>query len=121
MRCTRCGIELEQGESYEMDGKILCEDCCMYKTNPPKVCDPLAVASATSIRKELGQSGTAGLSERQERIYNLIVKKGQLTKEELSNILDIKPEDLESEFAILRHCELIRAFKQDGKIYLTIW
>jgi len=36
-------------------------------------------------------------------------------------ILAIKPEELESQLAILRHCELIRAFKEDSKVYLTKW
>ena len=121
MQCKRCGVDLREGESYELHGKQLCEDCYMYETNPPKACDPLAVASATSIRKELGQSGAAGLTERQKQIYNLIVQKGQITREELRQKINIKPEELESEFAVLRHCELIRAFKERDKVYLTKW
>jgi hypothetical protein len=93
----------------------------MYETNPPKACDPMVVASAKSFRKELKQSGTAGLNERQKQIYSVIEQRGQITKEELIKIIHIKPEELESKFAILRHCELTRAFKQDDKVYLTKW
>ena len=93
----------------------------MYETNPPKACDPLAVASATSIRKELGQSGIQGLSELQKKIYSIILEKGQITREELRGIVGLKPEELESQFAILRHCELIRAFKEGDRVYLTKW
>ncbi len=120
MQCERCGLVLKEGETYNLHGKLLCEDCYMYETNPPKACDPTAVASATSIRKELGQSGTAGLSGLQKQIYGIIEQRGQITKEELLKIINFKPEELESEFAILRHCELIRAFKED-KVYLTKW
>ena len=121
MKCDRCGLNLQENETYDLLGKHLCEDCYMYETNPPKACDPLAVSSATSIRKELGQSGTAGLSEMQRKICDLIEQRRQITREEMLKILAIKPEELESQFAILRHCELIRAFKENGKVYLTKW
>jgi hypothetical protein len=121
MQCDRCGAPLKEGETYDFHGKNLCEDCYMYITNPPKACDPLAVASATSIRRELGQSGTAGLTELQKQIYSIIEQRGKITKEELIRIIDIKPEELEAQFAILRHCELIRAFKEADKVYLTKW
>ncbi len=93
----------------------------MYETNPPKACDPMAVASALSVRKQLGQTGSIGLNERQKTIYKTVEKHGEITKEELSKILDIKPELLEQEFAFFRHCELLRAFRQDGKVYITKW
>ena len=121
MRCDRCGLGLQESESYGLPGKYLCEDCYMYETNPPKACDPLAVSSATSIRKEMGQSGTDGLSEMQRKICDIIEQRRQITREEMLKILGIKPEELESQIAILRHCELIRAFKEDGKVYLTKW
>lgn len=121
MQCERCGSILKEDETYDLHGKVLCEDCYMYETNPPKACDPLAVASATSIRKELGQSGTAGLTELQRQIYGIIEQRGQITREELTKLVGVKPEGLESQFAILRHCELVRAFKQADKVYLTKW
>jgi hypothetical protein len=121
MECERCGLVLKEDDTYDLHGKVLCEDCYMYETNPPKACDPLAVASATSIRKELGQSGTAGLTELQKQICDIIEQRGKITKQELLEIINIKTEELESQFAILRHCELIRAFKEGDKVYLTKW
>jgi hypothetical protein len=35
-----------------------------------------------------------------------IEKKGKITREELLVTVNIKPEELDQEFAILRHCEL---------------
>ena len=93
----------------------------MYETNPPKACDPMAVSSALSIRKQLGQSGSSGLSELQQKIYRLIEEHEKITKDELLKIVNIKPEELEREFAFFRHCELIRAFREDGKVYFTKW
>ena len=120
MECERCKSNLKEGETY-IHGKILCEDCYMYETNPPKACDPMAVSSALSVRKQLGQSGSSGLTESQQKIYNTIEKFGKITKEDLIKTLNVKQEQLEQEFAFFRHCELLRAFKKDGKTYFTKW
>jgi hypothetical protein len=121
MQCGCCGVLLKEGETYDFHGKVLCEDCYFYETNPPKACDPMAVAAALSIRKHLEQSGTTGLTELQKQIYRIIEQREKITKDELLKILDIKSEELERQFAILRHCELIRGFKEGDKIYLTKW
>ncbi len=121
MDCERCNAPLRDEEAYDLHGKVLCEDCYMYETNPPKACDPMAVSSALSVRKQLGQSGSSGLTELQQKIYNTIEKYGKITKEDLVKTLNVKPEQLEQEFAFFRHCELLRAFREDGKIYFTKW
>jgi hypothetical protein len=121
MECEHCKLPLKDGETYDLHGKVLCEDCYMYETNPPKACDPMAVSSALSVRKQLGQSGSSGLTELQQKIYNTIEKYGKITKEDLVKTLKVKPEQLEQEFAFFRHCELLRAFREDGKIYFTKW
>jgi predicted HTH transcriptional regulator len=81
----------------------------------------MAVSSALSVRKQLGQSGSSGLSALQQKIYNIIEEHGKITKDELIKILNIKPEQLEQEFAFFRHCELVRAFREEGKVYFTKW
>jgi hypothetical protein len=121
MQCGNCGLVLEEAEGYDFHGKLVCEDCCMYLTNPPKACDPMAVASALSIRKQLGQSGIEGLTDLQKKICRIIEEKGKITREELLAMLELKPEELERQFAVLRHCELIRAFKEGNLVYLTKW
>jgi hypothetical protein len=121
MKCERCGSFFKEGEGFESQGKVLCEDCYFYETNPPKACDPLAVSVALSVRKQLGQAGASGLTNIQTRIYRSIEERGKITKEELATLVKIKPEELEQQFAILRHCELIRAFKEKEKVYLTKW
>jgi late competence protein required for DNA uptake (superfamily II DNA/RNA helicase) len=83
MECQRCKSVLKEGETYNLSGKLMCEDCYIYETNPPRACDPMAVSSALSIRKQLGQSGSAGLSELQEMIYRVIEEYGKITKDEL--------------------------------------
>ena len=121
MECCRCKANLTEGESYDLQGKVLCEDCYMYETNPPKACDPTAVSSALSMRKQLGQTGTTGLNELQQKIYRTVAESGKITKEELVKVLNIKSQQLEQEFAFFRHCELLRAFREDGKVFFTKW
>lgn len=116
MKCERCGLELNEGEYYVLHGKCLCEDCCLYETDPPK-CDPIAKSIALSVREQMGQLDSSGLTELQQKIYNTIDKHDKITKEELIEILRIKPEQLEIEMAFFGHCELLSAFRQDGKIY----
>jgi len=57
----------------------------------------------------------------QEKIYRTIEERGKITKEEFLTLVDIKPEELEQQFAILRHCEIVRAFIEGEKVYLTQW
>ncbi len=95
MECQRCKTSLKEEEAYDYHGKTLCEDCYIYVTNPPRGCDPLAVASALSVRKQLGQTGSSGLTEVQQKIYSTIEKQGKITKEELLKTLNINPEQLE--------------------------
>ncbi|RDV80507.1 hypothetical protein DXX99_10735 [Ammonifex thiophilus] len=119
MRCQRCQAFIEEGEAYSCYGQTLCEDCYIELLNPPKACDPVAVASALATRRALGQSGTEGLTELQQKICRLIEERGKVTKEELLAELGIKPWELEKQLAVLRHCELVRAFKEENKVYFA--
>jgi hypothetical protein len=112
-------MELKENEATTYQGKTLCEDCCFDLMNPPKTCDPTAVSSTLTIRKQLGQKGTEGLSEMQKRIYDLVVEHGRISREDLVAALDLSLAAFEREFAVLRHCELLRAFKEDGAVYFA--
>jgi len=73
MKCEKCGLELQEAEANAYLGKTLCEDCMFDLMNPPKTCDPTAVRSTLTIRAQLGQTGTEGLSELQKKIHDLFV------------------------------------------------
>lgn len=121
MICDRCKEEIAAGDdSFEHYGKTLCEDCYFGAIQPPRSCDPAAVSSATSTRALLGQSGTQGLTPLQKRIYEFIKEKDKVTREEILAGFELPPWELEKQVAILRHCELVRGFKEDDKIYLTL-
>ena len=119
MKCEVCGLALQENQVNIFQGKALCEGCCFDLMNPPKVCDPLAVSSTLSMRKQLGQTGTDGLTELQKQIYNIVMERGTISREELTSLLKMTPQEMERQFATLRHCELLRAFKEGSTIYLT--
>ncbi len=119
LNCEKCGINLSDSEVNVYQGKTLCEDCMFDLMNPPKTCDPTAVRSTLTIRKELGQQGTEGLNELQKKVYALVEAEGRISREDVLKSLGMSMTDLEREFAVLRHCELLRGFKEDGVIYFT--
>jgi late competence protein required for DNA uptake (superfamily II DNA/RNA helicase) len=119
LKCERCQTELPENESASYQGKLLCEDCCFDLMSPPKTCDPTAVSPTLNVRRELGQKGTEGLSELQRKIYNLVVERRRISKENLIAALALTPAVFEREFAVLRHCELLRGFKEDGMVYFA--
>lgn len=119
MNCERCGCELREEDILTFQNKQLCEDCCFDMMNPPKTCDPTAVSSTLNVRKELGQKGTDGLSELQKKIYNLVIERGTISREDLMKSLQLSSGVFEREFSVLRHCELLKGFKQDNTVYFT--
>jgi hypothetical protein len=119
MNCERCGIALVDGQVYSFEGKSVCEDCCFDLMNPPKVCDPTAVSSTLTVRKQLGQSGINGLTELQKQIYKTVTEREKISRQELLEVMKLTPQELEKQFVILRHCELLKSFKEGNIIYLA--
>lgn len=119
MQCQRCQCTVEPDEVYEWYGKKLCEDCYMDSLQPPRPCDPAAVSSAKATRAQFGQRGVEGLTPIQKRIYELIKEKGKIRRDELTDHFDLPAWELEKQFAVLRHCELVRGFKEGNTVYIT--
>ncbi len=120
MICSKCGEEIEAGEEMQWNGKTLCEDCYIVAVSPPKTCDVAAVHSAVTHRKLAGQSGTDGLTELQKNIYNFVKEKGKVTRPDIARHFNLEESELERNFAILRHCELLSGFKDGNTIYIRI-
>jgi len=112
--CTRCSKKIEKHQGYEHQGKVFCEDCYMDILSPPKACDPWAVHSAKTFLK--GKDKLSTLTALQLRIVNYIKEKGEATLEEMIENLNLKEEELRREFAVLRHMEVLKATKKEGKI-----
>ena len=121
LKCESCGELTPKEWTLELNGKVMCEDCYIDKQQKQtlKACDPFAVQSAKMVRKLYGQVGTEGLTELQKRICEFIQKNGKATADQLRSEFDLTSQQLEKEVAILRHCELVRAKKIDGQVYIV--
>ncbi len=113
MRCEICQSEITE-HPFSFGGKSLCEDCYLDKLATPKTCDPWAVFTA---KRTMGQNPT--LMPTQQLIYDLVLKEGPLTMKQITSRLSITEQEFKDAFAVLRHMELLRAFKKDGEIFYT--
>jgi DNA-directed RNA polymerase subunit RPC12/RpoP len=119
LQCTRCGKEIEKQQAYEYHGNLFCEDCYMDILSPPKACDPWAVYSAQTFLK--GREKLSALTPLQVEIVDYIKKKGGATPEEIVTNLNLTEEEFRREFATLRHMEVLRGTKKDGKIFCILF
>ncbi|MCL4500615.1 MAG: hypothetical protein M1438_02015, partial [Deltaproteobacteria bacterium] len=113
--CTKCGASLEGEEPQEHLGQILCENCYLEALSPIRTCDPWAVHTARSLKDLPG--GTA-LTPRQQQLHGLVKEKDEVSRPEAAKVLGISLDELQREFAVLRHLELLRACKKDEDVFL---
>jgi DNA-directed RNA polymerase subunit RPC12/RpoP len=118
-QCSKCGKTLEKKECYEHQGKVFCEDCYMDILSPMKACDPWAVHSAQTFLK--GKDKLSTLTPLQLKIVDYIRGKGEVPIEEMVENLNLAEEVLRREFAVLRHMEVLRATKKEGKILYILF
>ena len=119
MKCSRCGCALVEGEAHTLNGETLCDDCYLDASSPVRVCDPWAVYTATHSRELSGLKGTEGLTELQRAIYGFVRERGKATREEIMARFNIAPGELETQFAVLRHCELLKGHKEGDRVYVV--
>jgi hypothetical protein len=119
VHCAICSKEIEKHQCYEHQGKVFCEDCYMDILSPPKACDPWAVHSAQTFLK--GKDKLSTLTPLQLSVVNYLKKKGEATLEELIQNLNLTEGELRREFAVLRHMEVLRATKKEGKILYLLF
>ena len=121
MKCNKCGQDIADGESFTHLGETLCEDCYITVRQNIQVCDPIAVRSATKIREKKGVAGTDGLTDIQKTVYEFIKSRGEVTRQEIMEGLGLTLREMESSFAVLRHCELVKGQKKDDDYYITLF
>lgn len=121
MRCQNCGREISGDEVFATEGKTLCEDCYIDAGHRIRVCDPWAERSKKIFRDSHGLQGTDGLTDLQKRIYEFIRERGRATRAELAERFNLSPTELENEFAILRHCQLLKGRKEGDTVYIVPW
>ncbi len=118
-KCDRCEREFPVEELIEEGGIRICEDCYISAHSRIKVCDPWAVRSKKILREKAGLVGAEGLTEIQKEIYEFIVSGGGAKREDIAERFDLPPDELENEFAILRHCELVKGQKREDGVYIV--
>jgi hypothetical protein len=118
-KCDICGCELEKEEALSEEGKTLCEDCYIEGHHRIQTCDPWAVRSKKIFREEAGLKGSEGLTELQKAIYEFIVSSRGVKKEEIAKKFGISLLEAENQFALLRHCELVKGQKRADGVYFV--
>ena len=121
VKCQTCGTDVPEENCFISEGRTLCEDCYIEVGQRIRVCDPWGERSKRIFRESHGLTGTEGLTDLQKRIYEFIKTRGKVTREDLAKEFALKSGELENEFAILRHCQLLKGKKEDDKIYLVLW
>ena len=119
MRCKRCNREVSNDETYEYLGETLCENCYIDIRYPVKACDPWAVYSATRSRKDSGLKEAEGLTELQKAIYGFVKSNGKVMHEDIMKKFNLTEPEMQTQLAVLRHCELVKGCKEGSKVYLT--
>jgi len=121
MKCDRCHTTIAAGEEREHLGQTLCEECYMEVLSPMKTCDPWAVHSAKSFERHAG--GPATLTPIQSELLDILERTGGIEPSDLLSQLGCKlsPEDLQRQFAALRHMEKARAEKRGDRIVWRLW
>ena len=119
MKCDRCRQECAEEECFTYGSQMLCEDCYLEVVGKPRVCDPWAAYNAQAFRESMGLKGEVGLTELQKAMYDFIDGRGHVSMDEMLEAFELSPRELETSFAVLRHCGLVRAYKEDDVIYLT--
>lgn len=113
MNCAKCNDVIPAGDEHEHLGQLLCDDCYMDTLSPAKSCDPWATYTSTRLKDQEG----AELTELQTRLLDLL-KERPREQAELARDMDLSLEELKREFAPMRHMELVRAAKVDGRVLL---
>lgn len=119
--CQSCGKEIAEDEVFATEGKTLCEDCYIDIGHRIRVCDPWGVRSKKIFREGHGLEGTDGLTDLQKEIYEFIQEKGRATRAELMERFQLPVPELENQFAILRHCQLLKGKKEGDSVYIVLW
>jgi predicted HTH transcriptional regulator len=60
-----------------------------------------------------------GLTDVQKKIYELVKQRSKVTREEVIENLNLSEQEMQTQLATLRHCELVKGHKEGNKVYLV--
>lgn len=121
MKCDKCQDLIPEGEECTHLSQTLCEDCYIRIIDTAKTCDVAATYAAKKHRAALGQTGTEGLTDLQKEICAYVKEQGKVTKPQLAARFQLPEWELNRQFAVLRHCEVLRATKEGDQVYITLF
>ncbi len=121
IKCQNCGKEISEDEVFATEGKTLCEDCYIDVGHRIRICDPWGERSKKIFRTSHGLEGTEGLTDLQKAIYDYIQTRGKATRMELMEEFKLPATELDNQFAILRHCQLLKGRKEGDNVYIVLW
>lgn len=119
MKCSRCGREISEKESYVHQGQVFCEDCLMEIGLHSGKCEPWASYLATHTRERSGMKGTQGLTPLQQKVYAFINDRVKVTREEVKQNLNLSEAEMDAQLTPLMHLELVKERAEKGNLYLV--
>lgn len=119
MECEGCGRSITAEDSYTHLGRQLCDDCYIDAQQPVKACDPWAVYLAGRTRDSSAAGDVAGLTDLQREIYEFIRQGDRVAPEVVMARFNLSQGELQTQVAVLRHCELVRGQKEGDRVYLA--
>jgi len=114
-RCEACGEKVAEEELILHEGEGLCEECYFDRCHRIKVCDPWGERSKRVFRE------LEGLTEVQAKIYDFIRSRDGVSSEDICREFGLSPAEMQNEFAILRHCQLVKGKRADGQMLIVPW
>jgi len=120
-KCQECGKEIPEDDIFITAGKTVCEDCYITLGQRIRICDPWGEHSKRVFREGHGLKGTDGLTDLQKEIYKFVEIKGKVTAQELIEKFKLTPAELQNQFAILRHCQLLKGKREGDQVYTVLW
>ncbi len=118
MKCSRCGREITEDESYSYQGQVLCEDCYMEAGLHVQGCDPWATYSATRTTESSGVKGMVGLTEMQRKVHEFIKSRGRVTRDEVKEKFNLSEAEMDAQITPLMHSEMIKEHSEGEQFYL---
>ncbi|MDD4860270.1 MAG: hypothetical protein PHR56_08755 [Dehalococcoidales bacterium] len=118
MKCSRCGKELLEKDTYAHEGKPMCEDCLMEVGLHTRQCEPWSTYLAAKER--VGKRGTEGLTVMQQQVYNFIKQKEKTTRDELKANFKFTEAEMDAQLTPLMHSELVKERGVANSLYLTV-
>jgi hypothetical protein len=119
MNCQRCGREIKQEDSFQLNNRILCEDCYMELGLHPRECDPWETYSATHTPGGTGPRSVLELTDSQKKVLEMIKGSGKLARADLLTNMKLSEADADAIVTTLLRAELAKIISDGNNFYLV--